>query len=46
MRFEFTRVCGLNRFYLCIFFFMKAGPSFFFECVSLNLLFLSFSFDI
>ena len=46
IRLELTRVCSLNGFYLLVFFFMKAGPSFFSECVSLSLLYPSFTFDI
>ena len=46
MRLELTCVCSLNGFYLLFVFFMKAGPSFFLVCVSLSLLFPSFTFDI
>ena len=41
MRLELTCVCSLNGFYLCVF--MNAGPSFFLKCVSLSLLYPSFT---
>ena len=46
MRLELIRVCSLNGFQLVFVLFMKVAPFFFLECVSLSLLYPSFTFYI
>ena len=46
IRFELTRICSLNGFRLGMGIFMKVGPLFIIECVSLSLLYGSCTFDI